>query len=455
MRTLIRKGLGRRLLLEDPAAGPTHPPGAPRAIKLFEASGILGGARARRRARREHRILVELADRGLPVPRPLGLSRCMAPERGWEVAMQWLPDSTALEEILESRAAWPCEPGRAAAMLGRALAGLHAAGVDHPDLHPGNALLNRTGGAWLVDFHRARLRSRPHRAILLRDLVSIAASTRERLPARVRARFLLAWARALPPELRPGLGGLAELSLRVEEAARLHRLGVVRHRERRWLREGPACRGARLPGGRSFERADLEPGWALRLMDGMERGRTRAATGRQVPDPDRGDRRVLLLEPDSPAAARGAWLTSSRLLEHRIPAARPLAVYLGSPPWTALELPPDAAPLGERPLPAAGRERCRLAGELGRLMGKLHDRGLDLGPGARLFLDDEGRAFLGALPGLLSLTPERRGPGWDRLLGALGEADGNERMVYRAAYLDAHRGHRREVPRLTGELRSG
>ncbi|MEW6071812.1 MAG: lipopolysaccharide kinase InaA family protein, partial [Planctomycetota bacterium] len=151
---ILKSGPSRAVLLAaDPAAGEA---GGRIVVKRFFARGLLGGWRARTRARREHALLAALSAAGLPVPRPLDLARG---DGAWEVRMAWIPAARPLADWL--RAGVP--PGareRLLAALGRLLAAAHAAGLDDPDLHLGNVLVDAAGAPWLVDVHGARIRRR-------------------------------------------------------------------------------------------------------------------------------------------------------------------------------------------------------------------------------------------------------------------------------------------------------
>ncbi|HVS17816.1 MAG TPA: lipopolysaccharide kinase InaA family protein, partial [Planctomycetota bacterium] len=142
----LKSSPARSVRLEsEPGAGDD----ARRVVKRFAGSGLFAATRDAARARREHELLSELHARGLPVPRPFSLERR---DDGWEVAMQWIPRARSLAELLHAGETRDL-PARA---LGELLARLQSAGVDHPDLHPGNVLIDDTGGVWAIDFHKAR-----------------------------------------------------------------------------------------------------------------------------------------------------------------------------------------------------------------------------------------------------------------------------------------------------------
>jgi 3-deoxy-D-manno-octulosonic acid kinase len=110
----------------------------------------------RTRAFREFRLLAELLDRGLPVPRPVA-ARYLRGRLGYrgELVTERLPDTASLAER------WLAgETGDADWQLaGRCIRRFHDAGVQHADLNANNIMLDRRGGVWLLDFDRGRLRA--------------------------------------------------------------------------------------------------------------------------------------------------------------------------------------------------------------------------------------------------------------------------------------------------------
>ncbi len=162
---VLKAGLRRSVRLERASDG------ARSVVKRFASKGFAAASLDRARAAREHRMLSELLERGVSVPRPLGVAQV---DGGWEVRMEWLGDSANAAELLSGKAAWP--HGRAGGLraFARLLATLHAAGVDHADLHNGNALLDSSGRAFAIDFHKARRVKRLRERTLLRDIVSSA-----------------------------------------------------------------------------------------------------------------------------------------------------------------------------------------------------------------------------------------------------------------------------------------
>lgn len=331
---LLRDGPARSVLLDRSTRPPT-------VRKRFHHPRRLAALLDGRRARRELALLEHLHARGVAVPRPLGLARGA---RGWEVRMAWIEGGRPLAALLRR----PDEPPpggwrRLLRALGRLLAALEAAGVEHADLHPGNALVDASGRPFLLDFHAARRR----RGGGGEDaLARCAGAAREALSASERVHFLAAWHRArgragaAPPPL-------AALGRRVEEAARGERRAAVLANLDRWLRASSRCTAHEE--GRLLVRRGVAP----------EAARAARDAGAGV--------RILGRE------AEARWLAAARLREHGLPALAPLALWRGPEPLALFE-PPEGA--SGAPGPGASADAPALAA----LLGALHERGLDLAP---------------------------------------------------------------------------
>ena len=302
--------------------------GSREVVKRFSSGGLAGATLDRARAAREHRMLSALHGSGVLVPRPLALERS---GDAWEVRMEWIEGSVTLADVLAKRASWPAGPERAARGLGELLARLHAAGVDHPDLHPGNALLGADGRCWAIDFHKARRVHRLGRRRVLRDLVSLTASVRETTRPEFRARAFLAWIRALPDSLKPP-GSPAELAREIETAARHHRVAVVRKRRARWTRHGTAC-VAVDERFRGFVRRGIAPEAAGEL----DRAARERPPGLGCAASESGE---LLVTGLSERDCKRAWLAAARLEEHGLACSAPIAISFEPRPLIALRLAP-------------------------------------------------------------------------------------------------------------------
>jgi tRNA A-37 threonylcarbamoyl transferase component Bud32 len=378
----------RRLVrLDPPGAGALL-------VKHFRVASARRSARERWKAwlgaspaDREWRRLGELRRAGVPVPEPLACGALPGGDRA--VVLRWLDG-----EPLAAALAGPAPARRRLlAALGEAVARLHAAGVEHRDLHGGNVLVCG-GRPVLLDVQRAR-RSRSRRA-RLRDLawldysLASALSTTDRVRLRAAA---LGRARPFDAETRALLRAIGTGSTR---RAAAH----ARSRTRRSLRPGRLAakaavddlRGLRL---RAFDPAALEA--ALRghrtalaardarvLKDDARARVTRGAAGGAhvvlKEHPWRGLGRALA-DLVRGSAGRRAWRGGHGLLARGVGAARPLAFLerrrLGLPIQSLVVLedlrPAEPADACERLAPADVVDAC------GRLALALHRRGVDHG----------------------------------------------------------------------------
>ena len=313
-------------------------------VKRYHHPGRFARLLDRSRAAQELATLRELQRRGVAVPRPIEVRRSAG---GFELVTERIPGAVPLERSAPTPAL--------VRALARTLAAAQLAGLAHRDLHPGNLVLGGDGRVYLVDVRGARIGRGFDARRARRDLVALASSVRERVPAALRARFLVAWSRALPLERREAR---SELAREVEAAARIHRREAVRRARKRWTRLSSVCRP--VSGGfASVELADLPEDRVVVLRDRPWRELLRA------------------------------WYQAARLAEHGIPCARP-RLLARAPERSATFALPD----GARADDARADARARAAIEA-----LLLDRGLGLS-GARdeLRVDRAGRAWIGPLP---------------------------------------------------------
>ncbi len=132
-------------------------------LRHYRRGGLIGrwiddrylfAGESRVRCVREFRLLADLCERGLPVPRPLlaGWRRAGLFYRADLLTLR-IPDARTLAECLrdaDTRIPWR--------RIGATLARFHREGVFHADLNAHNVLLDAQGTVWLIDFDRGALR---------------------------------------------------------------------------------------------------------------------------------------------------------------------------------------------------------------------------------------------------------------------------------------------------------
>jgi 3-deoxy-D-manno-octulosonic acid kinase len=110
---------------------------------------------SRTRAFAEWRLLCELTNRGLPVPRPVA---ARVERSGMTYRADLITATIANAQTLSERlSAATLEPQLMAA-VGHCIGRFHAAGVWHADLNAHNVLLDHNDIVYLIDFDRGRLR---------------------------------------------------------------------------------------------------------------------------------------------------------------------------------------------------------------------------------------------------------------------------------------------------------
>ena len=393
-------------------------------VKRFHHPSAVQALRDRTRAATEERVLGELFAAGLAVPRPLAVRRA---GRAWEVVMEEIEGAVELGALLAGAAPAPLSLLELAAGVGELLAAAHAAGLDHPDLHPGNVLVDAAGRPWLVDFHKARLRPRSDLLALgERDLVALLAYVRESLHPAARLALVGAWlvrSGARPP------GEAAAFAAALEARARFHRRAWVAHAEGRWMRTSSVCEAHAALEGTVYARRGV-PFELVRELLASPRGGWELRSS--------GPLRALVQGGLPPAELRALWFHAARLAEHAVPALVPLALA----PRAAAFLVPE----GAGPAPGGGLG----AAAAGRLLGTLHDRGLDVGVlerGAWL----GGEEALSAPPARVAHLDARPGRLAPEARFAAAGARSSE-PAFRRAYVAAFRGPAEETLALEREL---
>jgi len=297
--------------------------------KHFHAPG-LGRLRDGRRARSEARALGEAARRGLPVPAVRGLERNGA---SWVLRLQWIPDARTLDEVTRELdpVGRPHPGGRGgrararhlARAIGHLLAAVETSGLQHPDPHAQNVLVDGGGDLWLVDLARSRF-VEPTAAGFERTLVLACARFRDLSTRPFRALAFRAYLRARSatfPAPDPAFVERRAMEKQREDVAR---------RVKVWRRTSSltAVAEGRPRTVRALEVGDgPAPGWRTRRIE------------------------------CSRSEADGIWAHLVRARMHRLPAARPRRLALGPPYFVEFDV-PDAE--GAEP-DAEAREALRVA----------------------------------------------------------------------------------------------
>ncbi len=326
-------------------------------------------------------MLRRLEEAGVGVPSPIEARRR---DGHWELVTACVEDAVPLAGVLSGATPPPTAAGSIARSVARLIASAHAAGLDHPDLHPGNLLVQPDGRAWIVDVRGARVNAGDAATNLRRDLVALASGTRERSTPWTRARFLLAYLRALEPRLAASLPERRALADEIERAARIHRREGVRRARLRWTRLSSVCSPVDETGLAGFRAVEVDDERALLLAAELRGG---AAT---FPIPWSDGERAIVVRGVGWRKLLSAWFAAARLVDHAITSARPLALAR-APERCAV----FAVPVGARPLRADEERRAA------EIHDRLRDRGLVLVGAYRqaLLVAPDGRIALGPLVG--------------------------------------------------------
>ncbi len=292
--------------------------------KHFHAPG-LGRLRDGRRARSEAGALGEAARRGLPVPEVLGLERNGA---SWILRLQWIPDARTLDAVtLELDGAGAPRTGpsgsrprrasarRLAHSIGRLLAEVEASGLQLPDPHAQNVLVDQGGQLWLVDLARSRF-LQPTAARFERTLVRACARFRDLSTRRFRALIYRAFLRARSAPFR------APDPVRIERRAMEKQREDVARRVKVWRRTSSLT--------------VVEEG-APRTVRALEMG--------EGPEPGWRTQRVDC----SRSKADAIWAHLVRARMHRLPAVRPRRLALGPPYFVEFDIPVQGADPPDEP----------------------------------------------------------------------------------------------------------
>ena len=369
-RTLLKRGTNRAVFLER------DPTGAERVVKLFRSSGLVRRLGDRVRAEREARTLRELDRRGVRVPAVICVRA--APTGGWELVLGCVPGALRLDDAVEGAAASARSPGELARAVGRLLADAHTAGLRHPDLHPGNVLLDSAGRAWLIDVAKARVQASVSREEAEADLIELAAATRERVGAGTRLHALASWARARSQGAEVEAPDLRALAEHVEHRAVARRRAAVMDQLHCWTRPGRVVRS--LATERGVVIADVGPELERELL-ALE------PAGERRPHPTDPSLEFACIATGRPL--RADWVELGRASYHQVPAMQPV-LLVESPPQRAV----FAVPCGSTAHAAGGEDDGRDAPAL-KLQAALADRGFEPVPAHACYRTPAGGWLLG------------------------------------------------------------
>ena len=119
----------------------------------------IGFSVKRSRSWREWRLLAELWNKGLPVPRPVAAStRRHGLFYRADLITEYLPHTTTLAAQLEQQ---PLDD-RVWRDIGQCIKRFHQRGVYHADLNAKNILLGEQNNVYLIDFDRGEIRKPGH-----------------------------------------------------------------------------------------------------------------------------------------------------------------------------------------------------------------------------------------------------------------------------------------------------
>lgn len=438
----LKTGPGRSVRVED------HPGPAATVVKRIDARGLARTWRVRR-ARAEFDVQQQLFAAGVSVPEPLELR---ADASGVELVSRYLADARSLHELERGPAPPDAWCTLAARRTGELVARAHALGLDHPDLHEKNVLVTSDARPWLIDFSGARLRGQPDARTARRDLVQLAAATRERVPLRLRQRALAAWWRAVPAACRPK-GKLGTFAAALEAAARVRRAEVLERSARRWLRPSSAARAFTIDGGTVCARASLRDeeiiAFAFDQAPAASAYTDLAGTALRALAELLGDAAPgALLVTVAGKSALETWTAAARLEEHAVRAPRPL-VFVRKPFPRAVFALPSRRTFHDAWREADAQARRPLAAALGALLGALDDRALALDDAGHrdVWLDALGRAWFGPALRLKRVAAGTHAEPWSAGLALLGDATAPEQRAFLDAWRRERRGARTESRR--------
>jgi tRNA A-37 threonylcarbamoyl transferase component Bud32 len=342
-----------------------------------------------------------LAERGVETVEPLAWARFRGRwPRGSFLITRALVGTVPLDEqLIHTPPATAADRRRLTVALAEFVSKLHAAGVTHPDLHPGNLLVRTDGGKFeffLIDVHDVKLGPPLDRAARLRNLTILNRWFQLRTTRADRLRFWRAYAGPEADE-----AGAKRLERETNESV----VSLWASRDRRCLRENRHFRRARGPGVTGFAVRDLDPDVVAGFVqdpDGPFAGidaellkASRSATVCVVTVPTSDGPRPMVYKrfrvthrTDFVAAlfrqppALRSWLNGHALIDRGLPTPRPWLVLhrtrFGLPGvgYLLCDLVPDARHLHDCGREARPAEKSQLIDRLARWVRLMHERGV-------------------------------------------------------------------------------
>ena len=390
---VVKENLQRTITRHETPAGPVY-------VKVCRVNTPRAFARELLRpakARLEFENAVELRARGILTVEPLA----------WGSRRRWWPsesvvvtreaavarDFLAVLEGSPSTGAWA---GLARAFAG-CLAALHNAGVDHPDPHPGNFLVDpATRSFTVMDVHAIHFTRPLAWSKTLAALTLLNRYFQVRASAADRLRFWRAYLAARPTLGTDWKAGAAQL----EAATRRSNLRFWTARLSRYTADNRDSHAARRRPYAGYAERDLSPEFVAQMLTDPDalfdapgtvtlkdsRSSTVAVitVGGRAVVLKRFRVKTLLVRLKNavrPTAALRSWTLGRNLLDRGLPTARPLLVVeryrTGRPAegYVAFEKLDDVADLAEAVRDTADRRVLHTwADKLGRLLRAMHDR---------------------------------------------------------------------------------
>jgi tRNA A-37 threonylcarbamoyl transferase component Bud32 len=311
------------------------------------------------KAMREATIANDLAARGIPTPEALAWgveSAGLGPRASWLITKtvgDSIPLNSYLESILPtlSPKLQTRTRQRLARAVGRFLTRLHAAGLIHHDLHPGNLLVRMTADGepmlWLIDLHAVRLGpacrwpARRENLVVFNRYFQLRASRSDRL--RFWRSYAAAAGDAIPEPARFTV-------TRLESDTERSNLRLWRKRDARCRRSNRYYRRINSDAVRGFAVRNLDPSALAALtadpdaaferpgvrvlkssrsstvveLDLTAGGASRPVVYKRFRVTDRRDPWLGLVRR---SGALRSWVYGHGLRERRLPTPRPLAVF--------------------------------------------------------------------------------------------------------------------------------